>query len=104
MTTLKPRPPTSKGTGERAVLCKVKKMKNRGVTKEEYEENVAVIFRSGKKDANLTNYVVQGSGRIRRLLLEAGRMFVRWGSHRVRDFISVTRYFRCQAFGNVQRT
>lgn len=108
-TTIKPRMilfDIDKGMEEQAVMNEIyeKNLRNRGVAKEEFNDNVSVIFRTGKKDSNLTNYVVRVSGRIRRIMLEAGRVFVRWGSHRVRDFISVTRCFKCQAFGHVQKT
>lgn len=94
-----------KGLEEAEVLDEIyeKKLRNKGVSREEFDDSFKVIFRTGKRDARVTNYVVRVSGNIRRAMLAESRIFINWGSHRTQDFVALTRCYKCQSFGHVQK-
>lgn len=72
-----------------------------GVTEEEVKEGVTLRFKTGRRDAELCNWVVEVSSHIRTLLLDKGRVYLEYASCRVRDFLAVSRCYRCQGYGHL---
>ncbi|KAJ8722539.1 hypothetical protein PYW07_003719 [Mythimna separata] len=85
-----------------------------------YEQNVAEKFptismesfmtliklshKSGKKDSQTCNYVVEVPANIRKALISQSRIFINWTSCPVRDFTLVTRCFKCHQYGHAAKT
>lgn len=79
-----------------------------GVSKQDFEKDVHIRFKSNTKsrderDEERCNVILEVSGRIRLMLLQKERVFVEFGSHRVRDFELVTRCYRCLGYGHTSK-
>lgn len=66
--------------------------------------SIKLSHKSGKKDAENCNYVVEVSAVIRKALMSKDRVFVNWSSCPVRDFTLVTRCFKCQQYGHAAKS
>jgi hypothetical protein len=69
------------------------------------EEDITAIklcFRTGRKDSNETNWVLEVPPQVREKLL-IGKIYVSWNACKVRDYISVSRCYKCQGFGHVAK-
>ena len=75
------------------------------ITKEELETNTKFRFRMGKRREDLTNWVVEVSPKIRAIMRkeERIRVYIDWQACRVQNFKGVTRCFKCQQYGHVQK-
>lgn len=66
--------------------------------------SIKLSHKSGKKDAETCNYVLEVSAIIRKALITSQRVFVNWSSCPVRDFTLVTRCYQCQQYGHAAKT
>lgn len=66
--------------------------------------SIKLSHKSGKKDAETCNYVVEVSAVIRKALMSNDRVFVNWSSCPVRDFTLVTRCYKCQQYGHAAKS
>lgn len=69
------------------------------------EEDVAAIkfcFRTGRKDAEEINWVIEAPPQVREKLLR-GKIYVSWNACKVRDFIAVSRCYKCQGYGHIAK-
>lgn len=70
--------------------------------KEDLKKEIKLIFRMGQKDGKC-NLVLSVSGRIYNKLQSQGRIFINFDSHRVKEYTSITRCFKCHGFGHTSR-
>jgi hypothetical protein len=73
-----------------------------GIKKEEMA-GFRVLYRVGRRDADVVNIVVELDPKIRELLLENGRVYIDYDSCRIVDFYHISRCYRCQGYGHVQK-
>ncbi|XP_063360692.1 uncharacterized protein LOC134662935 [Cydia amplana] len=71
---------------------------------EKFMSSTKLSHKSGKKDAETCNYIIEVSGAIRKALITNDRVFVNWSSCPVRDFTLVTRCFKCQLYNHAAKT
>lgn len=71
---------------------------------ETFLTTVKLSHKSGKKDAETCNYVVEVTAVIRKALMSNDRVFVNWSSCPVRDFTLVTRCYKCQQYGHAAKS
>ncbi|XP_063374559.1 uncharacterized protein LOC134662226 [Cydia amplana] len=71
---------------------------------EKFMASTKLSHKSGKKDAETCNYIIEVSGAIRKALITNDRVFVNWSSCPVRDFTLVTRCFKCQLYNHAAKT
>lgn len=86
---------------EKEVLSCIKKQNQERLS----EEDVAAIkfcFRTGRKDSQETNWVLEVAPQVRDKLL-TGKIFISWNACRVRDYIAVSRCYKCQGYGHVAK-
>ena len=60
-------------------------------------------FRTGKKDSETTNWVVEVGPDVRKVLLNARKLFIGWRACKVQDYLLVARCFKCQGFGHIAK-
>ncbi|XP_050551771.1 uncharacterized protein LOC126911026 [Spodoptera frugiperda] len=65
--------------------------------------SVKLSHKSGKKDAETCNYIIEVSPAIRKALISKERVFVNWSSCPVRDFTLVTRCYKCHQYGHAAK-
>jgi hypothetical protein len=69
------------------------------------EEDIAGIkfcFRTGRKNGEEVNWVIEVPPQVRVKLL-VGKLFIAWGACRVRDYIDARRCYKCQGYGHVAK-
>lgn len=66
--------------------------------------SVKLSHKSGKRDAQTCNYVLEVPAVIRKALITKERIFINWSSCPVRDFTIVTRCFKCQQYGHAAKS
>lgn len=71
---------------------------------ETFLASIKLSHKSGKKDAEFCNYVIEVSASIRKALITKDRIFIKWSSCPVRDFTLVTRCYKCQQYGHAAKT
>lgn len=76
-------------------------LEDSGISAEEAKEGVRICYKTGRKDADVGNWVVEVNSKIRTLLLERGRVYIDYASCRVRDFLAVPRCYKCQGYGHL---
>lgn len=68
---------------------------------EDAAAKLKIVQKTGPRGGDRVHYIVQATGQVRDVLLSNGRVFIDWNSHRVRDWNTVSRCYRCQGFGHV---
>lgn len=71
---------------------------------ETFLASTKLSHKSGKKDAETCNFIIEVPALIRKALITQERVFVNWSSCPVRDFTLVTRCFKCQQYGHAAKT
>lgn len=77
--------------------------KNLEFLESDLKNNIRIVYKTGPRNRDTVNYVVEVPGRVRDVLLVQGRIFLKWGTHKVLDRIEITRCYRCQGFGHVAK-
>lgn len=89
-------------TEEEFLECLYKQnLEDMGISAAEAKDEVKIRFKTGRRDSDMANWVVEVSSRIRTVLLEKGRIYIDYNSCRVRDFLAVSRCYRCQGYGHL---
>lgn len=73
-------------------------------TMESFLASTNLSHKSGKKDAETCNFIIEVSAEVRKALITKDRVFVNWSSCPVRDFTLVTRCYKCQQYGHAAKT
>lgn len=71
---------------------------------ETFLSSIKLSHKSGKKDADTCNFIIEVSAQIRKALICKDRVFVDWSSCPVRDFTLVTRCYKCQQYGHAAKS
>lgn len=71
---------------------------------ESFLSAVKLSHKSGKKEAETCNYILEVTAVIRKALISQERVFINWSSCPVRDFTLVTRCFKCQQYGHAAKS
>jgi hypothetical protein len=69
------------------------------------ENDIAAIkfcFRTGRKDQEETNWVMEVPPQVRGKLLQ-GKIYISWNACKVRDYIAISRCYKCQGYGHVAK-
>lgn len=76
-------------------------LEDMGFTENEVQEGIRLRFKSGRKDADVCNWVIEVNNRIRVALLEKGRIYIDYACCKVRDILAVPRCYKCQGYGHL---
>lgn len=87
---------------EELVNCIYKQnLEDAGYSEMEVKDRIVPKFRLEKRDADVCNWVLECSSKIREELLERERLYVEYSTCRVKDFLAVPRCFKCQGYGHL---
>ncbi|KAG8238848.1 hypothetical protein J437_LFUL018297 [Ladona fulva] len=75
-------------------------MRDDDITEEDFKNGFKLAFTTGRRDSRYCNYVFQVTPLIRDLLLQKQKIYSDWTSHYVKDYIGVTRCYKCQGYGH----
>lgn len=84
-------------------LGRVIRTQNESVSAEECQVNPK--FKVGKREpgGDSVDWVCEVSLQFRKTVLKAGKLFIGWSRCRVCDFLSISRCYKCQAFGHIAK-
>ena len=88
---------------ENDILKSMRKQNAKVTEGMENDGDFSLCFRTGRKDSDETNWVAEVSPKLREKLLEANKVFLGWNACKVRDFLAVSRCFKCQGFGHIAK-
>lgn len=83
------------------IQASIKKQNASRISKEE-AEGIKFCFKTGRKDTEEANWVVEVSPKTREKLL-SGKLFIGWNACKVRDFVALSRCYKCQGFGHIAK-
>lgn len=66
-----------------------------------FEKGCSFLFRTGKRDAEVTHWVLETSPEIRDRFRRQERLYLGWRRCRVQDYISLSRCYKCQGLGHI---
>lgn len=72
--------------------------------RETFLSSTKLSHKSGRKDADTCNFIIEVPAVIRKALITQDRLFINWTSCPVRDFTLVTRCYKCQQYGHAAKT
>lgn len=90
-------------TTEEEFLTAVRNQNLEHIPKNTLHEEFALRFKTGRKDKPTANWVIEVSPGVREILRKKDRIFLDWLSCPIKDFIPVSRCYRCQSFGHVSK-
>lgn len=73
------------------------------ITKQEFDGNTKMVFKTGPRDIEVCNWIVETTREIREQFIAAGRVFYQVHSCKVADYHVVTRCYKCQRYGHVSK-
>lgn len=73
------------------------------MSQETFMTSIKLSHKSGKKDTENCNYIIEVPADIRKALITKDRLFINWTSCPVRDFTLVTRCYKCQLYGHAAK-
>lgn len=88
---------------EAEVLAALKGQNFPNITEECFREGIKLVFKTGPRDRDTVNWVLEVSPKMRDLFKAQGRLYVQWNSCRVDDHLTITRCYKCQALGHVAK-
>lgn len=71
------------------------------ITKEEFQAEHKWRFRTGPKRTDQVNWVLEVTGRLHKIMMRQGRIYLNWTSSRVVTYSAVQRCYKCQKYGHV---
>ena len=78
-------------------------LKRANISENDFRQRARVVTRSSKKGVNVGNVIVELSRGMHEILMNEERVYEKWRSCKVRDFVNVLRCHRCFAFGHMMR-
>ncbi|KAG8239025.1 hypothetical protein J437_LFUL018662 [Ladona fulva] len=78
-------------------------MQGTNITEEEFTNSCQYKFTTGRRDSKYINKVFEVTPEVRQVLLNKDKVYVGWVSHYIKDYIGVSRCYRCQAFGHIAK-
>lgn len=70
------------------------------MTRDVFNGAAKLSHKSGRKDGKSTNFIIEVSATIRKILIAQERVFLNWSSFPIKDFTHVSRCFKCQQYGH----
>jgi hypothetical protein len=74
------------------------------ISREQFISSLKLSHKSGRKDGDSCNFVIEVPAIIRKALISQNRLFINWTACPVRDFTLVTRCYKCQQYGHAAKT
>lgn len=71
--------------------------------KENFHEHFKLMFKTGIKEKETTDWVAEVSPEVRKKIIKEGRIYIQWHACYVQDFLTVSRCYRCQSFGHISK-
>ena len=71
---------------------------------EEAEKAIKFVHKFKAKDERRVNWIIQLPAKYHRMLANKGRAFLMWRSYCVKDYINVTKCYKCHGYGHIAKS
>ncbi|KAI4472526.1 hypothetical protein M0802_016738 [Mischocyttarus mexicanus] len=88
---------------DKEFLSALKKQNCRDDKYSELLDKVTISHRTGDRNMDKVNIVIDVCASVREVFLKNERIYIGWESLRIKDYILVSRCYKCQAFGHVAK-
>lgn len=102
---------------ERMLEIYEKNLEDKGLTVQEFKAEFSVRHdfenrirgrgeqsrKDGEEETTKANWVVEFSGRVRKLLRGRDKIYIGWECCRVKDYVDLARCYKCQRYGHVAK-
>ncbi|KAI4472549.1 hypothetical protein M0802_016715 [Mischocyttarus mexicanus] len=88
-----------KETTDKEFLSGLKKQNSKESKTTEFFDTIRISHRTGDRSMEKVNVVIEVSPLVRESLLKNERVYIGWESLRIKDYTTVSRCYKCQAFG-----
>ncbi|CAL7932939.1 unnamed protein product, partial [Xylocopa violacea] len=88
---------------EKELIAAVKERNAAHLNNEKFMEDFNLLFKTGDREKDFVNWVVEVSSEIRKTINKRSKIFIGWNSCNIRDYMQVTRCFKCQSFGHISK-
>ena len=78
-------------------------LEDAGISERQVREDVKFRFRTGRRNEEVCNWVVECSPKIRDELISRQRIYIDFASCRVSHYLAVARCYMCQEYGHTQK-
>ncbi|KAI4472424.1 hypothetical protein M0802_016837 [Mischocyttarus mexicanus] len=92
-----------KETTDKEFLSGLKKQNCKESKTTELFDTIRISHRTGDRSMDKVNVVIEVSPLVRESLLKNERVYIGWESLRIKDYTTVSRCYKCQAFGHVAK-
>ncbi|KAI4480990.1 hypothetical protein M0802_014065 [Mischocyttarus mexicanus] len=92
-----------KETTDKEFLSGLKKQNSKESKTTEFFDTIRISHRTGDRSMEKVNVVIEVSPLVRESLLKNERVYIGWESLRIKDYTTVSRCYKCQAFGYVAK-
>ncbi|CAL7932893.1 unnamed protein product, partial [Xylocopa violacea] len=88
---------------EKDLLAAIKDQNADHLNKDKFTEDFKLLFRTGDREKETVNWVIEVTPEIRNTLTKRSKIFIGWHSCSIRDYIQITRCYKCQSFGHISK-
>ncbi|CAL7932822.1 unnamed protein product [Xylocopa violacea] len=88
---------------EKDLLAAIKDQNADHLNKDKFTEDFKLLFRTGDREKETVNWVIEVTPEIRNILTKRSKIFIGWHSCSIRDYIQITRCYKCQSFGHISK-
>lgn len=79
-------------------------LEEHGVLEDNKDECIKLLYSLKQSKGDTVNWIVQIFARAREVLYAKERIYIRWRSHRFKDYIMVLRCYKCLAYGHTRES
>lgn len=83
-------------------LTAIHKQNFETLSQQEFNDGFKLSFKTGNKNKPTSNWVIQITPALRRKL-SSNRLFIGFNAHHTKDFVPLSRCYKCQCFGHVAK-
>lgn len=76
----------------------------KNISRQDLESNCRFVFRTGRKDMETTNWVLEVTPLLRNIMRSAEKVYIGTYRCRIVDFTRISRCFKCQGLGHISTT
>lgn len=81
-----------------------KNLARAGLNRTEYDDKILFRFSAKNRDPTLVNWIIEVPPDVYDIMLDKGRIFIEWKSHRVKEFYNISRCFKCLGYGHTSKS
>ncbi|XP_053997451.1 uncharacterized protein LOC128886530 [Hylaeus anthracinus] len=90
-----------KHLSEKEITTAIKHQNLEHISKNSYIDEFKLLFKTGDRNKETVNWVIEVSPTIRNILKERNKIFIDWSACYIRDYIAISRCYKCQNFGHI---